>query len=99
MARTFQFEMVPSRVAKAKSRVFGLKAVPVGLPVPLPLAGGTVIARLSVVPFTLYKVEKPVTWLFTHHSFSLKWLLDGRDSPHGFTRRESCAVVTIFDTV
>src|ERR1039458_9795335 len=46
----FQFEMSPSRVANAKLLLVGLEAVPVGLPAPVPMAGGTVTAKPTMVP-------------------------------------------------
>jgi len=84
-----QTDMVPSRVANAKLLLVGFKAVPVGLPVPEPAAGGIVTAKPAMVPLASYKVDSPVTWSFTHHSFSTRVDFAGRDRPHGFTMRES----------
>ena len=67
-----QTEIVPSRVANAKLLLVGFKAVPVGLPVPVAPAGGIATAKPAMVPLASYKVESPVTWSLTHHSFSAK---------------------------
>jgi hypothetical protein len=46
----FQFEMVPSRVTKAKLLLVGFEAVPVGLPTPVVPDGGMATAKPTIVP-------------------------------------------------
>src|SRR5579863_8907761 len=78
-------EIVPSSVTKIN--LPPANTVPVGLPGPVPLAGGMVTTSGTAVPVPSYKVETPFPLSETHQG-----VVEPRDSPQGLTRFASVKV-------